>query len=473
MELKANMNTKMVTRENMCRCNAETIPAAYCHFITLGCAKNEVDTDRMRALLTRAGVVETHDVARADVIIVNTCAFLETATRESIEATLEIAQARADGAVSAPIVMCGCVPSRYGEELESELSEVAAFVPAQEEDNIVSVVASVLERARRPLESAAPTMASNDEVLRTVEGASAYVKISDGCDRFCAFCAIPIIRGAYHSRDSEAICDEVRLLMEGGVREIVLIGQDTGVWGCDFADDRDLAWLLEEVSRVVRPYDGWVRVLYLQPEGMTPRLVDALRNIPEVLPYIDIPIQHCSETVLARMGRTGSEQELRELFAHLRRQIPGLVLRTTGLVGFPGETDEDVERLIRFIDEVGFDYTSVFAYSREDGTAAAAMDGQVSEDVKIERAQRLTDVAEQLGFSSTAAHLGETVDVIVDGVEQGDSGVELIGHAWFQAPDCDGAVHIESGEATVGQKVRCRIVDAFCYELVGEVVSDC
>ena len=445
---------------------------ACCHFITLGCAKNEVDTDRMRALLTRAGVAEVDDVSQADVVIVNTCSFLEAATRESIETTLEIAQARADGQLSAPIVMCGCVPSRYGDDLEAELSEVAAFVPAHEEDNIVSVVARVLGIVEGHGES--PCMPQRgDGVLRTVEGASAYVKISDGCDRYCTFCAIPNIRGPYHSRESQSICDEVRLLMDGGVREIVLIGQDTGVWGSDLGDGRDLAWLLEEVSRVVRPYGGWVRVLYLQPEGMTERLVQALRDIPEVLPYIDIPIQHCVEGVLARMGRTGSEQELRELFARLRQQIPGLVLRTTGLVGFPGETDEDVEELVRFVEETGFDYTSVFAYSQEEGTAAAAMDDQVSEDVKVERAQRLTDVAEQLGFAATAAHVGETVDVIIDGAEEGDFGMELIGHAWFQAPDCDGAVHIQTGEAVVGQRVRCRIVDAFCYELVGEVVSDC
>lgn len=462
----------MVTREGAHVYNVEVTPTACCHFITLGCAKNEVDTDRMRALLDHAGVKEAQDVTEADVVIVNTCSFLETATRESIETILEIAQARAEGQMNAPIIMCGCVPSRYGEELEGELSEVAAFVPAQEEDDIVSTVFRVLglDDGRREQSVASD---HGDDVLRTVEGASAYVKISDGCDRFCAFCAIPFIRGAYHSRDSQSICDEVKTLMEGGVREIVLIGQDTGVWGCDFNDGRDLAWLLEEVARVVRPYDGWVRVLYLQPEGMTPRLINALRDIPEVLPYIDIPIQHCSERVLARMGRSGSEQELRELFARLRQQIPGMVLRTTGLVGFPGETNEDVEELVRFVDEIGFDYTSVFAYSREDGTAAALMDGQVDEDEKIERAQHLTDVTEQLGFSATASHVGETVDVIIDGVEEGDSGVELIGHAWFQAPDCDGAVHIQSGEATVGQKVRCRIVDAFCYELVGEVVGDC
>jgi ribosomal protein S12 methylthiotransferase len=205
---------------------------------------------------------------------------------------------------------------------------------------------------------------------------------------------------------------------------------------------------------------------------MTDRLIAALRDIPEVLPYIDIPIQHCNEQILARMGRSGSAQELKELFARLREEIPGMVLRSTGMVGFPGETEQQADELVEFVQDVAFDYTSVFAYSQEDGTRAAKLPDQVDEDVKVERAQRLLDVAEQLGFDSTARHVGEVVDVIIDGVEQSDEGLELIGHAWFQAPDSDGAIHIESGEAAVGDIVRCELVDSFCYELVGIVRED-
>ena len=436
-----------------------------CFYATLGCAKNEVDTDRMKALMQHAGFADAESVEDCDVIIVNTCSFLSVATQESLEATLELAGIRDASAVRAPIVMCGCVPSRYGDELAHELPEVSEFVPADQEDSIVEVVSALL--GIETLE----TVGARD-ALRTVEGASAYVKISDGCDRFCTFCAIPYIRGRYASRGPDEILSEVRTLLAGGVREIVLIGQDTGIWGSDLDGDRDLAWLLEQVASAVRPYKGWVRVLYLQPEGMSERLVGAIRDIPEVLPYIDIPIQHCSERVLKRMGRRGSVQELSELFRRLRSEIPGMVLRSTGLVGFPGETEDEFEQLVRFIEDVEFDYTSVFAYSAEDGTAAAKLDGQMSEDVKLERAQRLTDVAESLGFAATASHVGETVDVIVDGVEQTDAGFELIGHAWFQAPDCDGAVHIAEGEATVGEVVKCVLVDSFCYELQGEVLRD-
>lgn len=434
--------------------------------VTLGCAKNEVDTDRMRALLVDDGFVEVADVDDAEVILVNTCSFLASATSESIETTLELAEAVAEGVRQRPIVMCGCVPSRYGAELEPELPEVAAFVKADEEDNIVSVVREVLGLA------ASGTQFGDGRVLRTIEGTSAYVKISDGCDRFCTFCAIPYIRGQYFSRPAEEILAEVRRLMQGGVREVVLIGQDTGIWGCDLEGRPTLATLLRLVAREVEPYDGWVRVLYLQPEGMTDELIAVLRDVPEVLPYIDIPIQHCSERILSAMNRSGSADELRQLFARLRREIPGMVLRTTGMAGFPGETDAEADELAEFLVEQEFDYTSVFAYSAEEGTAAAELDGQIDEDIKLERTQRLIDIAEQMGFSATAKHVGERVRVIIDGIEEGEFGPELIGHTWFQAPDSDGAVHIEEGEAAVGDIVTCDLVDSFCYELIGVLVDE-
>ena len=433
--------------------------------VTLGCAKNEVDSDRMRAQLLAAGFTETLEASEADIALVNTCSFLASATEESVEATLELAEQRSEGVRACPIVMCGCVPSRYGDALVEELPEVAAFVRAEDEDGIVDVVCEVLGVT-------APAASEDESMLRTVEGTSAFVKISEGCDRFCTFCAIPYIRGRYHSRPADEIVSEVSSLMEGGVREIVLIGQDTGVWGCDLGEGDTLAALLRRVADVVRPYHGWVRVLYLQPEGMTDELIATIRDVDEVLPYIDIPIQHCSARVLKSMGRSGSPEELRALFARLRSEIPGMVLRTTGMAGFPGETDEEAEELYDFIAEQEFDYCSVFAYSQEEGTRAAAMPDQIDESVKLERTQRLIDLTEQLGFAATASHVGERVRVIVDGVEETEEGPELIGHAWFQAPDSDGAVHIGWGEATVGDIVTVDLVDSFCYELVGEIVEE-
>lgn len=452
--------------------NTPTIDKKNILFVTLGCAKNEVDTDRMRALLFAQGFSEVDTPDEADIVLINTCSFLASATEESIETTLQIAEGTSHGVRSLPIVMCGCVPSRYGSKLPEELPEVAAFVRADEEDGIVDVVSEVLGIERTP-----QSVIAAHGMLRTVEGASAYVKISDGCDRFCAFCAIPYIRGHYQSRPADEILSEVSSLMEGGVREIILIGQDTGIWGNDIAETNTgevptLAWLMRQVAQVVRPYNGWVRVLYLQPEGMTDELISTIRDTPECLPYIDIPIQHCSERVLARMGRSGSASELRSLFDRLRREIPGMVLRTTGMCGFPGETEEESDELYDFIQEQEFDYTSVFTYSPEEGTAGASMPDQVSDEIKMERTQRLIDLVEELGFAGTARHVGERCEVIIDGVEDSDEGSELIGHTWFQAPDCDGAVHIANGKACVGDIVLCDLVDSFCYEIIGEIVGE-
>ena len=437
-------------------------------YVTLGCAKNEVDTDRMRSLLSAAGYGEVRDAQSADVVIINTCSFLASATSESIETTLQLAEEVSDGIREVPIVMCGCVPSRYGSDLPDELPEVAAFVRTDEEDGIVGVIDEVTGTVR----SATAMLPS---IKRTVEGTVAYLKISDGCDRFCSFCAIPYIRGRYHSRAASSIIEEAKSLVAGGVRELVLIGQDTGIWGEDF--DREvegphtLAELLVELAQAVRPESVWIRVLYLQPEGMTDELIAAIRDTPEVLPYIDIPVQHCCERVLSAMNRSGSEEELEALFARLRREIPNMVIRTTYLTGFPGETEDEADAMLRFMDRVGFDYTSVFPYSPEEGTRACEMPDQIDETTKVERTQRAIDLAESLGFAATASHVGETSLVIVDGIEEGEDGPELIGHAWFQAPDCDGAVHLDITDATIGDVLNVHFVDSFCYELVGEVVE--
>lgn len=437
-------------------------------YVTLGCAKNEVDTDRMRSLLSAAGYGEATDAQSADVVIINTCSFLASATSESIETTLQLAEEVSDGIRNAPIVMCGCVPSRYGSDLPNELPEVAAFVRTDEEDGIVAVIDEVTGTVRSGT-------AMLPSIKRTVEGTVAYLKISDGCDRFCSFCAIPYIRGRYHSRSAASILEEAKSLVAGGVRELVLIGQDTGIWGEDFDQTVEgphtLAELLIELAEAVRPEPVWIRVLYLQPEGMTDELIATIRDTPEVLPYIDIPVQHCCERVLSAMNRSGSEEELEALFARLRREISDMVIRTTYLTAFPGETEDEVDAMLDFMDRVGFDYTSVFPYSPEEGTRACEMPDQIDETTKVERTQRAIDLAESLGFAATASHVGETSLVIVDGVEEGEDGPELIGHAWFQAPDCDGAVHLDITDATVGDVLNVRFVDSFCYELVGEVVE--
>ena len=433
-------------------------------FVTLGCAKNEVDTNRMVSLVEASPLFEcVADVDEADVVVVNTCSFLVSAVEEGIETTLALLGERCGSACERPIVMTGCIPSRYGDEIAREIPEVSAYVPITREDEIVSVLERVAGLEPAPFEK--------PSVLRTVESAVAYVKISDGCDRFCSFCAIPYIRGRYYSRPQSVIVDEVRHLVAGGVREIVLIGQDTGIWGSDLPGAPGLSDLLRAVAHELEAVDGWVRVLYLQPEGLTQELVAAIRDIPQVVKYIDMPLQHASATVLSRMNRTGSASEFLETVKSLRAAIPGVTLRTTAMVGFPGETDEEFEELVDFLEQAAFDYCAVFSYSQEEGTAAAELPDQVEPSVKLEREQRVIDVSEAFGFASAALRIGQTHRVLIDSVEEdGCGGAELIGRAAFQAPDSDGVVHLSDAEAAMGEFVSVRFDDAACYELFGEIV---
>ena len=445
------------------------LPTYRVKIVTLGCAKNEVDSDRMRAHIERCPAfyyVEADEAA--DVTIVNTCSFLVSAVAEGVELILSLVQDKADGVPCGKIVMSGCIPSRYGEQIEAEMPEVAAFVPVDEEDGITEVLARVCG-----IESLASYQMMDEGPLRTVRAATAYVMISDGCDRFCSFCAIPYIRGRYHSRPADEIIDEVRKLVAGGVREIVLIGQDTGIWGWDLPEEgMTLAWLMRRVAAELHDVHGWLRVLYLQPEGMTEDLIAVLRDCEEAVPYIDIPLQHCNAAVLERMNRTGSNEEFRELIVKLRREIPGVTLRTTVIAGFPGETDEEFAELEDFLEWAEFDYMAVFAYSQEEGTAAAELPGQVDEDVKLQRTQRLQDIAETYGFASAARRLGSRVRVLVDATEDdGEGQIELIGRACFQAPDSDGVIHLGQADVAMGDFVDVEIEDAACYELFGTVVS--
>ncbi len=436
----------------------EPTPRLVC-IVTLGCAKNEVDSDRMRSIIEADDAFAcVDDPDEADVVVVNTCSFLVSAVEEGVEATLSLVAERTGAGTPRPIVMTGCIPSRYGNDIVGEMPEVAAFVRVDEEDGIAAVLRRVLGMEPRPC--AVP------DVARTVQAPWAYVKVSDGCDRFCSFCAIPYIRGRYYSRPEADILAEIRHLVDGGVREVVLIGQDTGIWGSDLPGRPSLADLLRKAASIVEPVDGLVRVLYLQPEGLSDELVSTIRDVPQVAKYIDIPLQHASPTVLRRMNRTGDKGSFLAMVRRLRREVPGITLRTTAMVGFPGETEEEFEELLDFLDQASFDYCAVFAYSQEEGTAAADLSDQVPEEVKLAREQRVIDLAESHGFASAAARVGQVYRVLVDGEEDdGAGGFELVGRTVFQAPDSDGVVHLGGIEAPVGSFVDVTIDDCACYEL--------
>lgn len=444
----------------------QTASAKRVCFVTLGCAKNEVDTDRMRSLVDASRSFECVESPEdADVVVVNTCAFLTSAVAEGVETTLDLVNERVEGGVACPVVMCGCIPSRYGSEVVEEMPEVAAFVPVDEEDGIVGVLGRVLGLG-------ACDTGTRPPVGRTVESACAYIKISDGCDRYCSFCAIPYIRGRYYSRPESEILDEARFLVEGGVRELVLIGQDTGVWGSDLPGRPTLARLLRAVADVVSSVDGWVRVLYLQPEGLTQELVDTIREVPQIVPYIDIPLQHASASVLKRMNRTGSRTEFMAMVRRLRDEVPGITLRTTTMVGFPGESEEEFAELTEFLKEAEFDYCAVFSYSQEEGTAAAELPDQVPPEVKLAREQQVIDLCEANGFASASRRIGTVCRVLVDGVEDdGEGGFEAVGRTAFQAPDSDGVVHLGDIDVAMGDFIDVLIEDSACYELFGSPVE--
>ena len=427
-------------------------------FVTLGCPKNEVDTDQMEASLGAAfEVVET--LEDADVAVVNTCAFIREATEESIAAVLELARgwkAERDGRW---LVVTGCMPSRYGDELASELPEVDAFVPVSGERTLREVVArltGVSAGGRSPAGG----------VARTVSGPTAYLMIADGCHRRCAFCTIPAIRGPYRSHLLDDILAEARFLVDGGAQELVLIGQDISAYGRDLGED---APNLSDVVRAVARVEGlaWLRLMYVQPDGITPELLETMASEPTVCHYLDMPLQHSSAAVLHRMARLGSGEEYLRLIDIIRGFMPDVCLRTTLIAGFPGETRQDVKRLEDFIRKARLDYVGVFLYSPEEGTAAATMPDQVPLRTRRARAQRLRDVADAVGFEKAAAYVDSIVEVLVDIADDPEEGP--IARHRGQAPEVDGAVLLDRA-LPEGSIARVLVVDALGYDLVGEVV---
>lgn len=428
-------------------------------FITMGCAKNEVDSARMSARLSNCGYSIIDDPESADAIIVNTCSFIQAATEESIDAVLDASGLDNVASGRAHLVVAGCMPARYGSELESELPEASRFVPCSAEDDIVDVLDGLFGIER--MGGSAPYVTADFG-----EGAvSAYVKISDGCDRFCSYCTIPYIRGRYHSFSEEDIEREVVAHVNNGVREIVLIAQDTGRWGDDLGDESGLAGLVSRLAE--RHPDTWFRVMYIQPEGVTDELIDAFASHENICSYFDIPFQHCSSEVLKNMNRTGSSEDFLALVDRIRTRIPDVTLRTTLIAGFPGETEEQFEDLCAFVEDISFDYVGTFPYSQETGTRAGEMDGQIDEDTKIARAQQVRDIADAVSVAIVGERVGREVDVLVCGEEEDG---QVFGRAMCQAPDVDGLTYLPEGAP--GDVVRVVIEDTLFYEMEGAPVSE-
>lgn len=424
-------------------------------FITLGCPKNEVDSDRMAALVAASAYTLTDDPGSADVVVLNTCSFIQAATEESIAAAFELANDWRPQSPDRRLVIAGCMPSRYGAALADAMPEADAFVPVAEESAILSVLSrlTATEAAAHPV-----------RIARTGTSVTAYLKVSEGCDRRCAYCTIPAIRGPFVSVPADQIVAEARFLIDRGARELVLVGQDVANWGRDLAPKSDLASLVAQVASL--DGDHRVRLMYVQPDGVTDALLESIATHERVCHYLDVPLQHASAAVLRAMGRTGDATRHLELVARIRSALPDVTLRTTMIAGYPGETAADVDLLESFVESAGFDFTGVFAYSPEEGTRAATAPHQVRPATRRARAQRIRDVADRVGFQRAASRVGEVVRVLVEGVDEAG---ETVGRTCGQAPDVDGVTILE-GPAETGTFVTCRIHDAVGYDLVGEVL---
>lgn len=418
--------------------------------VTMGCAKNEVDSLHMGEALEGAGYALVDDAAQAQCIIVNTCSFIQSATEESLQAIFEAFDLPQVKEGEGKVVVAGCMPARYGTDLESALEEARTFVPCSKEDDIVAVLDGLFPHRRRATSSheAAPLY-------------SAYVKISDGCDRFCSYCTIPYIRGRYHSFTLDEIEREIQTCLARGAREIVLVAQDTGRWGDDFEEPSTLARLMGTLAET-HP-DTWFRVMYLQPEGVTDELLETMAAHDNICSYLDIPFQQVNERVLKAMNRTGSRDSYEALIAHVRSMVPGITLRTTFIAGFPTETEDEFQEACDFIEDADLNYIGVFPYSQEEGTVAGRMEGQIDEDTKEERARDLRAIADSISRVRVADRIGQTMDVLVLGRE--DDG-QLYGRAQCQAPDVDGVTFVHKGKP--GDIVTVTITDTLLYEMEGE-----
>jgi ribosomal protein S12 methylthiotransferase len=438
--------------------------------VSLGCPKNQVDAEVLLGRLRHEGYELTADAAEADAIVVNTCGFIEEAKQESIEAILEAARAL-EGKEDGRLIVAGCLSQRYSGQLAEEMPEVSAFVPLGE----VGLMASAVEgRSPRLPDFPEPHAASfldsaAAERLLTSAAGSAYLKISEGCDHACSFCAIPSMRGRHRSRPLDDVTREAEALAERGVRELVLVAQDSSAYGQDLGLRHGLAALLERLQGL--PGLSWIRVMYAYPNTLDDATLDAMAALPKVCEYLDIPLQHASRRVLAGMRRGGSAESLLRLLERARESVPELVLRSTFIVGFPGEEESDVAELLAFTREAAFDHLGVFTYSREEATTAHPLGDPVPEEQKQERRARLMQQQSSISRERNAGRVGRRLEVLVEGAHP-ESEHLLAGRWRGQAPEVDGTVILTDGEARPGSIVEVVIDEAHEYDLVGRVVGE-
>ena len=435
------------------------------HFVTLGCPKNQVDSETMLGVLARRGHELVHDPELADVLVVNTCAFIGPAKEESIATILDLARAKAerDGR---RLVVTGCLAQRYADELRQSLPEVDVFIGTGDLLRIGEAVEGPGAPIPAIYRGAQHVLPGRELAERVRLGAwwTAYLKVSEGCDHTCSFCIIPKIRGRHESRPMESVLAEAERLAESGVVELNLIAQDLTAYGRDRRDGATLARLLRALAIRVAPA-RWLRLLYAYPASITDELLEVMATEPAVCPYLDMPLQHISDRILRAMRRERSGDTIRRLVGRIRAAVPGIALRTAFIVGFPGEREDDVRALCDFLEEAEFDHVGVFRYSHEDGTAAAMLPEQVPERVKLRRWKRVMATQARVAARRARAQVGRLVETLVEGEADG----RLVGRTRSQAPEIDGVIHLW-GEAAPGDLVTARITGADAYDLRAEIV---
>ena len=437
-------------------------------FISLGCDKNLVDSEMMMGLLHDRGYEFTDNEEEADIIVINTCGFINDAKEESINTILEMAKYKENNLKA--LIVAGCLVERYKNEILQELPEIDAIVGTTAFDKICDVVDDVLaDKKHNELESINKMCRPDVKRIITTGGYYSYLKIAEGCDKHCTYCSIPMIRGAYRSVPMDELVKEAEYLADNGVKELIIVAQEITVYGKDLYGEKKLPELLHRLCKI--PGIQWIRLLYCYPEEITDELIETIRTEKKICHYIDMPIQHASDKILKAMGRRTNNAELRNIISKLRKEIPDICLRTTLITGFPGETEEDHQILLDFIDEMEFDRLGVFTYSPEEDTKAASLDNQVDEEVKLCRKDEIMELQQEISMDKSERLVGKEIEVIIEG-KASDEDV-YVGRSYMDAPSVDGYVFINSEEELMsGDFAKVRIVKAMEYDLIGELADE-
>lgn len=436
-------------------------------FISLGCDKNLVDTEVMLGLLASRGYEMTDDEAEADVIVINTCCFIHDAKEESIQNILEMAEYKKQGKIRA-LIVTGCLAQRYRQEILEEIPEVDEVLGTTAYDRILDAVDAALRGEQGVILSELDALPLPEtKRLVTTGGHFAYLKIAEGCDKHCTYCIIPKIRGNFRSVPMEHLINEAQMLADQGVKELILVAQETTLYGKDLYGEKLLHVLLKKLCEIAGI--RWIRILYCYPEEITDDLIRVMKEEPKICHYLDLPIQHANDKILGRMGRRTSKKELEDIISKLRREIPDICLRTTLITGFPGETSEQHEELMGFVDEMEFERLGVFTYSPEEGTPAADMQNQIDEEIKLDRQAELMELQQEIAFDNAQDMVGREVLVMIEGKVADENA--YVGRTYRDAPNVDGLIFINTDEELIsGDFAKVKVTGAVDYDLIGELL---